>query len=136
MAELTITAANVIPVTGYTYIDGVAGETVTRGMVVYLKAADSRYWKSQHDGTAAESTAVGVALNDAGAGQPIRIMTSGSLGLGAILTVGVVYCVGATAGSICVDADVGSADYKTIVGVASTTSNLVLKIYPSGVALA
>lgn len=132
MAELVITAANIIPVTGYSSQTAIAGEALTRGQVVYIKASDSKYWLAQHDGTAAEAGAVGIALQDVAAGQPVQAITAGSLGFGAILTVGVTYCLGATAGAICVDADVGSSDYKTIIGVASTTSNMVLKIFASG----
>lgn len=132
--DLTITAANVIPASGYQFQDGTAGEAITRGQAVYLKASDSKWWKSQHDGTAAEAGVVGVALQDAGAGQPLRVQTGGSLAFGAILTVGEIYCVSATAGGICPYSDVGNSDYVCLIGVASTTSNMLLKVFASGVA--
>ncbi len=135
MADLTITAANIIPVSGYQFEDGNAGETITRGMAVYKKESDSKWYKAQHDGTVAEAAAKGIALQDAGANQPLRVQTGGSLGFGAILSVGQIYCVSATAGGICPYSDVGAADYVTLLGVASTTSNLLLKIFPSGVTI-
>lgn len=133
-ADLTITAANVVPATGYQFTDGVAGETITRGQTVYLKASDSRWWKSQADGTSAESTVIGIALQDAGAGQPLRVQTGGDLGVGAILTVGQVYVVSATAGGIAPYSDLASTNYVSILGVASSTSNLKLKIFATAVA--
>lgn len=136
MAELSVTAANVIPVTGYTFETGIAGETITAGMPVYLKAADSRLWKAGHNGTSAIAAVVGISLHAALAGQPLRYQTSGSLGFGAILTVGVTYILGNTLGSIAVDSDAGTTDYKTILGVASATSNMLLKIFASGAIIA
>ena len=42
MADLTITAANVVPGAGARITNGTAGATVTAGQVVYLDPADNR----------------------------------------------------------------------------------------------
>jgi predicted transcriptional regulator len=132
MADLTITAGNVIPVTGYQFEDKLAGEAITRGQTIYEKASDGKWYKSQADGTAAEAEGKAIALADAGANQPLRGIIAGNLGLGAIMTVGIVYVVSTTAGGIAPYSDLGSTNRVCLVGVATTTSNLALKIFASG----
>jgi hypothetical protein len=51
MADISVTAASVVPGANATLIQSTAGETITAGMAVYLKASDSRWWKAQADGT-------------------------------------------------------------------------------------
>jgi hypothetical protein len=137
MADLTITAANIIAATGAAISEGTAGETITAGMALYKDAADSNSLKgAQHDGTEAQAECVGIALNGAADGQPVSYITRGTLAMGSILTAGVTYVVGAGAGGIAPDADVGSTDYKTVLGVALSASNLAVNLNVSGVALA
>ena len=137
MADLTITAANVIAATGAAISSGIAGEAITAGQALYKDAADSNKLKgAQHDSTEAIAECVGIALNSAADDQPVSYITRGTLALGSILTAGVTYVVGAGAGGIAPDADVGSSDYKTVLGVALSASNLAVNINVSGVALA
>lgn len=126
MADLTITAASVIPSTGARVVTGTAGETITAGMAVYFKSSDKRYYKAQNDGTSAEATAVGVATSGASAGQSLFVQKEGLLTIGATTAVGVTYCVSANAGGICPDADVGSAKYKRLVAVGYSTTQIEL----------
>jgi len=119
MADITITAANVIRTSADT-TTGIAGETITAGMAVYLKASDSRYWKAQSDGTLAEATAVGVALHAALANQPLTIATSGTINIGAT-TAKVFYYVSSTAGGIAPVADLTSGHYIASIGYATAT---------------
>ena len=132
MANLTMTGANVVPVDGYGFVDTTAGATITRGVPCYESATTGQSLICDSNDTAVKATCKGIALQDAAAGQPLRLMTSGNLGLGAILTVGTVYCLSATAGSVCPYADLTSADYVTILGIATTTSNLAVRIVNSG----
>lgn len=134
MANLTMTGANVVPAEGYGFIDTIAGATITRGVPCYTSATTGQSLVCDSNDTAAKASCVGIALQDAAAGQPLRLMTSGTLGLGAILTVGTVYCLSATAGSICPYADLTSNDYVTILGVATSTANLAVRIINSGIA--
>lgn len=130
--DLTITAADVQD-SSSTKSSGVAGETITAGQVVYLKSSDSRLWKAQCDGTAAEATAVGVAAHAALAGQPLAYYASGTIDIGAT-TVKTVYVVSATAGGIAPIADLATGNYISILGVASATDGtLVLNIRNTGV---
>jgi len=118
MADITITAANVVKTSADTAA-GIAGETITAGQAVYLKASDSRYWKASN-ATAAEANVVGVALHAALAGQPLTIATAGTINIGAT-TAKVFYYVSPTAGGICPVADVLSTKYISSVGYATAT---------------
>jgi hypothetical protein len=129
MAALTITAANVVAGTGaLTNRSYNAGEAVTAGQSVYLKAADSKLWLAQADGTAAESTVFGIALHAASANQPLAIQTGGPITIGATILTGVFYYVSPTAGGLCAVADLGSTNYVTPIGYGTSTT--VLQVLP------
>lgn len=135
MADITVTAANVLFVSGTKNKIYDAGETITAGMVVYLKASDNEWYKAQKDGTAAESgsgVSLGIALNGASDGQPLAVCTAGVVNMGATLTVGETYIVSATAGGVAPIADV-STHYLTILGYAGTTANLTLDLNATGI---
>lgn len=103
----------------------VAGDAITQN--------SSNLWApGTAAGTAIQSgtTGVGVASTSApGPNQPISIWKSGTIILGAIsagLTIGQVYCISLTGnGNICPYSDLVSTNYPTILGMASTTANLV-----------
>jgi hypothetical protein len=135
MANITITASGVLPTTTTTTDSGIAGETVTAGAPLYQKSSDSNYlWQCDADLSQEAANCKGIALHGATRGQPIRYATGGDLTLPTMVQ-GVVYCPSATAGAICPynDVDTGTTLYATILGVASSTTNLKLAIMPSGV---
>lgn len=140
MGDIAITAANVVAGSGATQISGTAGETITAGMVCYLKASDTRWWKAQADGTAAESgsgATYGIALNGASAGQPITIDSYDPNGItiGGTCAAGQVYVISATAGGIALESDITSGQYMTIVGIGiSTTKIMTIQNAASGIA--
>lgn len=121
--DVSVTAANVVPATGYRYIDGTAGETITAGQTLYFKESDQRYWKADSDSaTAAVRTLAGIALNGASAGQPLRVFLGGNITIGGTVTVGTIYVLSDTAGGIMPAADLETGDYVTIVGIATTSA--------------
>lgn len=132
MADLTITASNVVPTNPAAGRVYTAGEAVTAGQVVYQHTDDKAY--KADTSTAAKAAAKGITLNAAAAGQPVSVLESGPLAFGAILTAGQVYCVSDTAGGIRPVADNGSGDYVTVLGIATSTSVLNVDISQSGVA--
>lgn len=137
MVDLVVTAANVVAGVGASIKTGTAGAAISAGEALYEDATDSNSLKgAQHDGTAEEAAFVGIALNDAAVGQPVQYITSGPLTMGAILTAAQVYVVGAAPGGIAPIADLGTGDYTSIVGVATSGTVLELKPYVSGVAAA
>lgn len=133
MADLSVTAASVVTSSGNA-LDGTAGATITAGQVLYVDTADSNKLKlAQADGTALQATVAGIALHGAASGQPIRYQATGTINVGATLTVGQVYVVSATAGSIAPYSDLTSSDYVSVLGVATTAAILSMQIQNSGV---
>jgi hypothetical protein len=130
MAAITITPANVAWVSGPTLGDQIAGEALTAGMAVYQ--ADNNTWlKAQGDGTEIEAgkNRLGVALSTADAANA-RItvaLPDAVVSYGAVLTKGLIYIIGDTAGSIYPSADAGSGDQVTVLGLAISTSQLKLQ---------
>lgn len=138
MADITVTAANVVPDAGYKSLKLTAGGTVTRGNPVYQDSGAS-YKVKRADANASQATAqvMGIALNDAGDGQPVEVMTEGVLAFGAaVIAAGLLYVVSATAGGIAPSADLTTGWYTGLVGYALDTSKLQLMIRPTGVVVA
>lgn len=133
MADISITAANVVPDSGYQYVSGVAGETLTAGQLCYLKSSDNKYWKADANLSAEGATVKGINLAGAAAGQPVRLMTAGTLTIGGTVVAGGVYVASATAGGLAPVADLASGWYTTIVCVAISATKVRLCIIVSGV---
>jgi hypothetical protein len=136
MADLTITAASVVADANSTTETGVLGATVTAGQALYKDTADSRWKLADNNGASALiRTPTGIALNGGASGQPVRVLRSGDITIGATMTAGVAYYLSDTPGGICPVADVGSGEYPSIIGIAISTTVLKVNFTPSGVAL-
>jgi hypothetical protein len=137
MADLTITAANVVAGSGAKKVTGTAGATITAGQVVYLDSADSEYKLADNDSaTAAVRSVAGIALHAALDGQPLTILTGGPITIGATTAVGVVYCLSSTAGGICPSADIAAGDYNTIIGIGTSVTAIDVKLHAAGAVMA
>lgn len=136
MADLSITAANVVAGANASRNEGIAGATVTAGAVLYREAS-SNTWKlaDNNAGTAEIRGAVAVALGGASNGQPIFFQTSGPITIGATLTPGTAYYLSGTPGKICPLGDLATGMDVVLIGVAQSTSVLLLGIQNSGVTL-
>lgn len=130
MAAISPTAASVVKAAGSTTATGTAGETITAGMSLYL-GADNKIYKAQCDGTANQAACIGIALTGSSLDQPITYLSSGGINLGATLTVGETYVVGTAFGGINPIGDLVSTNYVTILGIATTASNLAVDIQVS-----
>lgn len=129
MADLTITAANVVPGSGAKKQIGVAGAALTIGLAVYKKSSDKRWYASDADTAEADALEYGITVSQAAAaGQPVVVQYAGNLAFGAILTSGAFYTVGEAAGGIAPYADVEATEYARILGQATSTSNL--RVHP------
>lgn len=132
-ADLTITAGSVTT-TSTQLRDVTAGATITAGQVVYLDASASDVAKlADNDASATTNVVAGIALHGASSGQPLRIITGGTITIGATVAVGTIYVLSSTAGAICPAADLASGDYTSIIGVATSTTVITLSIKNSGV---
>lgn len=138
MADLVITAADVLA-SGSTLIEhGTAGEAITAGQVVYKDASDSDRFKlaDSDSGTAAAKVAYGIALNDSADGQPVAIARGGNVTLSAVMTAGEAYVLSAAAaGGIAPRADLAAGDDVVQLGIATSTAVLALRIINTGVTL-
>ncbi len=136
MADITITAANVVSGAGATLDNGTAGATITAGQTVYLDTADTKYKLADADSaTVAARSPQGIALNAASNNQPLRVHKSGPITIGATLTPGLAYYMSKVAGGICPVADVTTGAYATIIGIATSATVLDVKVHESGVAV-
>lgn len=136
MANLTITAANVLAGAGSTTTTGSSGATATAGQPVYFDAATKSYKLADcNSATAAVRSAVAITLNGASPGQPLMVLTGGDITIGATLVPGTTYYLSATPGAICPVGDLTTGDYPLILGIAKSATVLAVDIVESGVAL-
>lgn len=134
MADLVITAANVVAGSGAKKVNGVAGASVTAGQVVYLDSATNTYKLADNDSaTAAVRSPAGIALHAAGSGQPLTILSQGSITIGATVAASDIYCLSSTPGGICPSADIAAGDYNTIIGIGTSTTAIDVRIHEAGV---
>jgi hypothetical protein len=131
MADISVTAASVVPTSTTKRQTKNAAAAITAGQVVYVNSSDL-VALADNDASVTTAAAVGIALNSCAAGQPCSYATSGDVTFNAVLTAGAVYVLSSTAGGIAPVADLASDDYVTILGVASTTTNLTININASG----
>ena len=130
MATITLTAANVRVGASGTSNVGVAGETITVGDFLYLKAGDGKYWKAVNT-SQAEADVVGVALTNAVLDGNVAFLnivdkvTYLDHSTAAWIQ-GDTYVIGDTAGTLMDAADIGASDYVTVAGVAASTTSLLL----------
>lgn len=132
MADVTFTATSVKPGTGAQRQRVTFGATITPGLVVYLDSADNEYKIAHCETSATTAAAVGIALTSGSDGQPGIIQTGGNLTCDNLSLATPVYVLSA-AGKICPAADLANDDFITIVGVATSTTNLKLSFAASGV---
>lgn len=134
MADITITAANVLPGANARTEHGTFGATITQGQAVYRDSSDGKYKLADTDSATAEvKVPRGIALNAGSNGQPATIQTNGDITIGATLTAGTAYYLSPVAGGIAPLADVAIGDDYTLLGLAKSTTVLALDIQVSGV---
>lgn len=116
-----------------------SASTITSGQMVYLAAANGNKatLADSDTGTAAPAEAIGIACTDSGIGEPVSVALFGNTVTfaSAILTKGTVYYLSNTAGGICPFADLGAADYVTLVGVATSTTVMRLLCIATGITI-
>ena len=132
MADVTITAASVVPGANAIEQYGKAGATITAGQVVY-KDSSNLIQLADNNVSATEAAAVGIAANGASLNQPITYYSlDDDLTIGGTVVAGTSYVLSSTAGGIAPAADLASGNYITLIGVAKTTAKLSMKIDATG----
>jgi hypothetical protein len=132
MADVTFTAAAIKPGTNAQTVEGTFGATITQGMVVYLDSGTGTYKIADCTTSTATAAAVGIALTSGASGQPGVVMTGGNLTCDGV-TAYVQYVL-SVSGKIAPSTDYASStDYLTVIGAATTTTNIKLAINVTGV---
>jgi hypothetical protein len=136
MADLAITAANVVRGTGAKIEAGIAGGAVTAGQTVYKDPADDKFKLADADaGTATIRTTRGIALNGAALNQPLSVQYEGRIAIGAAVVSGGIYVQSDTPGGIMPAVDLESGDTVTVLGIGISATEIDLLIHPSGAAV-
>lgn len=137
MSDITITAASVSKQGTTAAVEtGTAGASITAGQAVYKDATDNKFkLADSNSATAAAREFYGIALHASADGQPLSVMTSGDINIGATVAVGTIYVLSGTAGGIAPAADLASGMYTSVIGVAITTGRIRLGKLVSGVAV-
>lgn len=133
MADLVQTAANVRPPMLDSKVKlGTAGENITAGEPVYLKAADKKIWRADANDSA-QAEVKGIAVTNGTTNGGVLYATGNDLNIGATLTVGETYILSANVGKIAPIGDAAAGMYITHLGVGMSTSLLRLNVYNSGI---
>ena len=134
MADISITAANVIPSVNAETVRKNAAETITAGQVVYLNTS-GLVAKADANLSAAAATVYGIAANGGGSGQLITVVKKDpALVIGATVAIGDILILSATAGGIAPAADLATGHYCTVLGVAISTTAINLAPVAAGAA--
>lgn len=134
MADLSITAANVLKGTNSQVAQGTAGATITAGQPLYADSTDSFKLKLAIATSAAASKVVGISLHAALDEQPIQYLVSGQYTVGATVVVGLIYALSATSGQICPNADLASTNFPSVLGIAISATVMDVLIHNGQVA--
>jgi len=128
MSDLAVVAASVVADSDAGFEQALAAEAVTAGQSVYRTVLKT-YGLANSGGAPPQTTLRGIALNNAQAGQPLRIIRTGGLDPGVDMTVGTLYVLsGNNAGGIAPDTDLVSSWVTVPLGVAVETRRLQLTI--------
>jgi hypothetical protein len=136
MAAISITAANVLAsAAAVVRREFTFGATVTAGQAVYLNT--SNQWVLADSDAAATGNGIldtmGIALNGGAAGQPASVCIEDTdFTPGGTLTVGSTVYLFTTAGAIAHDVP-ANPSYPVVLGVAKSTSKMVLRRIATGV---
>ena len=143
MADITQTPANVDTTGATKFADGVAGEAIDAGDLLYINSTDGKLYAADHT-TVAKAAHVGMAANSAAINQPVRYATGPQqigespaterVNPGGTVAVGQVYVVSANAGKIALESDLSTGDIVSIFGVGVTTSLIEIQRHNTGTA--
>lgn len=136
MADLSVTANNVVPGDNASMETGRAGATIAAGKAVYKSSTTQKWMLADSDSATVEARrATGIALNGAANNQPLTVLKAGDVTIGATMTAGTAYYLSNTPGGICPVADVGSGEAVCLIGLAKSTTVLAVSFQYPGVVL-
>lgn len=136
MADVSITAANVVPQANAVLASGTAGVAITAGQEVALDTSILPVTVKLCDVNSASAwqrIPAGTAVNNAAPGQPVVYQYGGDIAIGGTLVAGTAYYASGTPGGIRPQADNTTGDYPALIGMAISTSVLRCAIIAPGV---
>jgi hypothetical protein len=135
-ANLSITAAEVLPTSSTESTQGISGAVIAAGDVVWYDSSTTTWKLFDGNDTTANTGTPRIALTSAlVAGQPITVATGQDMTIGATAaaSTGVIYVASTTAGKMCPAADLATGNRVTVIGVGKATAKLQLVLSNSGV---
>jgi hypothetical protein len=124
-ADVTITAASLVPGANAQVRQGVAGVAITAGQLVYIDTTTNTWKLTDANLSAAAADVDGIAGNTAGAGQALTVITADDdLTLGGTTAKGTIYIASGTAGGIAPAADLVTGWYAIVVAVGKDTTKI------------
>lgn len=134
-ADLSITAANVVPSSNAVIRYATAGATITAGQLIYQDTADvdaagqGKAKLSDANGATALRVVDGIAINSASAGQIVAFVTyDPALQIASSgLTANTILISSATAGGIAPSADLTTGWYLTVIAVVKNTTSIFFR---------
>lgn len=133
MAEISITAQNVVPSANANFINVYAcAQNTTQMQPVWLNVTSSLWELASANGNthgAALGTQLGVAVSESYTGQPLSVCTTDlNLACGGNLVQGTAYVVSPNAGKFMPVDDLTNTDFRISLGIAF--SNVILSLSP------
>lgn len=139
MADIAITAANVLPSASARYSQQKAGVAITAGQAVYFDTATGTVKLAKANGAAPQNTFFGIAAETAAANQQVLIIIGDAVGmaLGGTIAAGALCWLSAvTAGGINItpaDDVSGGTMTRILVGIGIGSNQIVLSPLVGGV---
>jgi hypothetical protein len=134
MADVVVTAANVLASSGAQKKNGTLGATATAGQAVYRDASDGKMKLADANLSAAAADVRGILLTGGADGQPCQyIEEDDDFTPGFTVTVGTIYVLSGTAGGIAPAADLATGMYPAVLMIGKSATKVVLKIVKGGV---
>jgi hypothetical protein len=136
MTDLVVVPASVLAGANAQRAAGTAGVAITAGQAIYLDPVTNRYLLADNNAVDVNARKpTGIALNNAAPSQPINLLTSGDITIGAAVTAGTDYFLSGAPGAICPRADVVTTMNVTLIGLAKSATVIAVDIQSSGVTL-
>jgi len=132
MADLAPVVATVISA-GTNFKTAIAGATLIQGDVIYLDSTDSNKAKLADASAAATATVAGICVTPSLSGQPVLYTAVDTIAIGATVATGEMYVLSATAGKIAPLADLVSTNIVSIIGIASSTTEIDIQLQNTGI---
>ena len=136
MAAIVISSDSVQPTDSTEFEVVTAGESIIAGKAVYLDSSDAGTAKRAGADVTQNANVVGISMCVSADGQPLVIATGGEVNIGGTVVPGVPYFLGGSLGTLVPEGDVLQDWKMTRIGIATTTTNILIDIDPSDTQLA